>query len=57
MKWLLVIGALAAISCMSGCCQPGGLFSGSGSYGSYYSPTPYYSSPTPTYTANPCQCQ
>lgn len=55
MKWLLIIGALAAFSSLSGCCQPGGLFSGSGGYGAY-SPAPYYSTPATTY-ANPCNCQ
>ena len=57
MRWLLVVAALTAISSLSGCCQPGGLFSPASSYGSYYSPAPYYATPTPTYATNPCPCQ
>lgn len=54
MKWLLIIGAMAALSSLSGCCQPGGMFGGNSSY---YSPAPYYSTPATTYATNPCQCQ
>lgn len=52
MKWLLVVGALTLAS-LSGCCQPGGLFSQQ-PYGSYYQPT--YAAPATTYAA-PCACQ
>ncbi|MGH7136866.1 MAG: hypothetical protein ACREHD_14090 [Pirellulales bacterium] len=54
MKWLLVVGALALVSSLSGCCQPGGLFSQQPSYGTYYQPT--YAAPATNY-ANPCACQ
>jgi hypothetical protein len=63
MKWLFVVGALAVISSLSGCCQPGGgLFNRQPAYGTTYSPSNYYAPQATTYApatnnANPCACQ